>query len=127
MLKRGLLVLLGAGTVLNGGFMLAAPLRWYEGVPGVEHTGPFNAHFVLDIGLASIVAGLGLLLGAWRAHLWPAAAMGAAFLALHGGLHLVEMLTGPVHGAVPFEVAAVLVPAALAVYAAWPAAQRRAA
>lgn len=125
MLKRILLWLLGAGTVLNGGVMLAAPQRWYAGVPGVEHTGPFNAHFVFDIGLAFLVAGAGLLLGAWRPALWPAAAMGAAFLALHGGLHFVEMLAGHVHGTVVFEIAAVLTPAALAVYAAWPGAQGR--
>ena len=39
-------VLLG----LNGAFMLVAPGPWYETVPGVTGTGPFNPHFIRDIG-----------------------------------------------------------------------------
>ena len=35
----------------NGLFMLLAPSTWYHFVPGVTHTGPFNQHFIRDIGL----------------------------------------------------------------------------
>ncbi len=35
----------------NGLFMLVAPSAWYQFVPGVTHTGPFNQHFIRDIGL----------------------------------------------------------------------------
>jgi hypothetical protein len=42
------------GLVLgaNALFQLIAPLAWYDSVPGVIATGPFNAHFVRDIGAA---------------------------------------------------------------------------
>jgi len=35
----------------NGLFMLVVPSAWYHFVPGVTHTGPFNQHFIRDIGL----------------------------------------------------------------------------
>ena len=46
--------------------MLAAGPLWYETVPGVPDTGPFNPHFVQDIGVAFLVAGLALAARAWR-------------------------------------------------------------
>jgi hypothetical protein len=45
--------LLGAGSVANGLYMLALPTAWYFAVPGVTTTGPFNQHFLRDIGLIS--------------------------------------------------------------------------
>ncbi len=38
----------------NGLIMLAAPLLWYQLTPGVVVTGPFNSHFIRDIGLAFV-------------------------------------------------------------------------
>ena len=52
MLKRILAGLLGAMTVANGAVMLAYGERWYAMTPGVPHTGPYNPHFVADIGAA---------------------------------------------------------------------------
>lgn len=45
-------VAIGLGLLLaaNGLFMLADPVQWYAMVPGVPETGPFNPHFVRDIG-----------------------------------------------------------------------------
>lgn len=91
---RTLLILLALYQGANGLFMLAAPEVWYGLVPGVEHTGPLNVHFVRDIGLAFLAAATGLAMaaaGAGRAALWPA----AAFLSGHAGLHIAEMA---VHG-----------------------------
>ena len=56
----GVLALILAG---NGVMMLLAPLPWYDAVPGVVATGPFNPHFVRDIGAAYLVAGLGAAAG----------------------------------------------------------------
>ncbi|WP_300295558.1 hypothetical protein [Ferrovibrio sp.] len=99
---RGLTALLAAGLVLNGLFMLAVPGGWYAGVPGVSGTGPFNDHFVRDIGAAFIATGLG---AAWaarrgqRSGLLPA----AVFLGLHAAIHLVETLVaGHAHGTALF-------------------------
>ena len=127
MLKRSLLVILGAAAALNGAIMLVGPGYWYATVPGVTHTGLFNSHFVLDIGIAFLVAGAGLLAGAWQARFWPAALTGAAFLGVHGLLHVAGLVSGQAHSMVPFELAAVVLPSALAVYAAWPHAKGRAA
>jgi hypothetical protein len=93
---RILAVLLAVYHGANGLFMLALPRLWYASVPGVTETGPFNVHFVQDIGLAFLGASFALALFARRGvhHLvlWPA----ALFLGGHASLHLSEML---VHGA----------------------------
>jgi hypothetical protein len=68
--------------------MLLAPARWFARVPGVP--APFNAHFVRDIGIAYLVAGVGIAGLAWRERARPDALAGAAFLALHALLHAVE-------------------------------------
>jgi hypothetical protein len=52
--------IVGLGLVANGLTMLAVPDAWYGLVPGVPQTGPFNPHFVRDIGAAYLVAGASL-------------------------------------------------------------------
>ena len=47
--------LLGVGLTGNGIFMLASPETWYFAVPGVTSTGPFNQHFLRDIGLIFVL------------------------------------------------------------------------
>jgi hypothetical protein len=43
-------------NVFNGAWMLLFPQSWYTDLPAdVPHTGPFNAHFVRDLGVASLV------------------------------------------------------------------------
>ena len=53
---RILLVLLAALLGANALTQLAAPLWWYDAVPGVPATGAYNPHFVRDIGAAYLVA-----------------------------------------------------------------------
>jgi hypothetical protein len=117
MLKRVLAGLIGAMNVANGLAMLFDGAGWYARVPGVTDTGPYNPHFVQDIGLAFIVAGGALLARAWRASLWPASFAGAAYLAAHAGLHLVGI--GDSHHAA-FDVALIVVPSLAALWAATP-------
>ncbi|MES2341772.1 MAG: hypothetical protein V4597_08845 [Pseudomonadota bacterium] len=82
-----LAAILGANAL----FQLGAPLAWYDAVPGVPSTGAFNPHFVRDIGAAYLVTALGLAWFAWRpVQGWPALVAGAAFLALHTGVHLFD-------------------------------------
>ena len=84
----GVMALLLAG---NGLAMLFAGLTWYDTVPGVPATGPYNAHFVKDIGAAYLVSGLGLAWFAWRPRQgWPALAAGAAFLTFHAAIHVYD-------------------------------------
>jgi hypothetical protein len=83
-----LLVLLLAG---NGLVMLLASIWWYGAVPGVTGTGPFNLHFVRDIGAAYLVCGMALGWYAARpAEARPAVMGAAAFLLLHVLIHVVD-------------------------------------
>ncbi|MEE2692371.1 MAG: hypothetical protein VX640_12605 [Pseudomonadota bacterium] len=117
MIKRALAGLLAAFTGFNGASMLLDGPGWYQRVPGVVDTGPFNPHFVADIGAAFIAAALGLAARAWRDGLWPAAAAGSAFLVFHALIHVAGL--GHSHTA-GFEALAVILPAALAVWASTP-------
>jgi len=79
----------------NGLHMLFAPEHWYHSLESVPHTGPFNPHFVRDIGCAYLAAALGSVWGirrpAWRV---PSAALALAFVGAHADVHLWELATG---------------------------------
>jgi len=118
-MRRILAAILAVPTVANGLMMLFAGPIWFERVPGAVETGPFNPHFVQDIGAAFLIAGLALAARAWQPALWPAAVAGASFLAAHGLIHLAGMIGGHDHHAV-FDLLAVVLPSALALYSALP-------
>lgn len=120
MLKRIVCAVIGAGGAANGLFMLAAPPLWYDSVPGLAHTGPFNPHFVSDIGVAYLVASLALIARAWRPRYWPAAVAGAAFMIGHAIIHVLDIVSERT-GNVGVDVGLVIVPALLAAWAAFPA------
>jgi len=88
-------VLLGAAAIANGIYMLAAPESWYFAVPGVTTTGPFNQHFVRDIGIVFLFLGGSFLLGAARPDLrvafWAAASI---WLSGHALFHFWEVAAG---------------------------------
>jgi len=111
--------ILALANLLNGLTMLFAGPFWYASVPGASETGPFNPHFVQDIGAAFLVAGLALAARAWRVAYWPAAVASAGFLVAHGLIHLQAIVAGHDHRAA-FDFAAVVLPAALALYSAFP-------
>ena len=93
MWQRLVLVLVAAVLIFNGLHMLFIPEHWYYSIPSVPHTGPFNAHFVRDIGCAYLASAVGLAIGAWRPRwLIPAAAPALTFLAIHAGIHGWESL-----------------------------------
>jgi hypothetical protein len=118
-MRRSIAAILALVTVLNGATMLIAGPSWYASVPGASETGPYNPHFVQDIGAAFLLAGLALAARAWRPVYWPAAVAGAGFLAAHAVIHLAAILAGHDHHT-GFDLAAVVVPSALALYSAFP-------
>lgn len=118
-IKRTLAAIIGFGGAANGVFMLAAPPLWYDSVPGLAHTGPFNAHFVSDIGVAYLVASIALLARAWRPRYWPAAIAGTAFMIGHAIIHVLDIVSART-GNVNVDVGLVIVPAVLAAWAAVP-------
>jgi hypothetical protein len=118
-MRRFLAAVSALFNVLNGFWMLLDGAAWYAAVPGVAHTGPFNAHFVQDIGAAFLVARVALGARAWRPALWPAGVAGAAFLGAHGLIHVVDILRGHVESPTR-DVFAVIVPAIVALYSSLP-------
>ncbi|HVH16879.1 MAG TPA: hypothetical protein VNF72_01150 [Myxococcota bacterium] len=116
-----LLLVLGLGAGANALWMLADPLRWYHDLPaGVPDTGPFNPHFVRDIGCAFLAVGVGQVWAAfrpaWRA---PLVGVAAIFAVGHAVLHVYDTA----RGAVPsdhwwLDLPGVYVPALVLGYAA---------
>jgi hypothetical protein len=51
-LARIIAAILGLGLAANALAMLGASVWWYGAVPGVPATGPYNPHFIHDIGMA---------------------------------------------------------------------------
>jgi AhpD family alkylhydroperoxidase len=100
---------------LNALTMLAAGPLWYANTPGVTETGPYNAHFVADIGIAFAAVTASLLMGLLplphpRLFVLP----GAIFLVGHALVHLAGLLHhGPPVGtiAIATEVIAIYLPA----------------
>jgi hypothetical protein len=95
MIRRMAAGLLGGLHAFNGLFMLVDGQRWYRVTPGAASTGPFNAHFVADVGVAFIAAGFGLLVRSWRTRYWSAAVAGCAFLIFHALIHIVDFARNP--------------------------------
>jgi hypothetical protein len=89
-MQRWIAGVLAVFNISNGLAMLFASSTWWASVPGVPDTGPFNPHFVEDVGAAFLMAGLALGGRAWQHH--------------HAGADLL----------------AVIAPAALALYSAFP-------
>jgi hypothetical protein len=113
--------ILGIGLAINGIMMVAAPAAWYMAVPGVPETGPFNPHFVRDIGAAYLVTGAALLWLAAQKAARAAAQAGAAFLTLHALIHLSDAAAGREHvHQLLIDLPAVFLPAALAIWIARP-------
>jgi hypothetical protein len=80
----------------NGLFMLVSPQQWFEhGPAGVPNTGPFNMHFVRDVGVVYALVGLALMWSAAvLAHAKPVHVMTLMFLAGHAALHVYDILVG---------------------------------
>lgn len=89
-------LLLGAGTLVNAFWMLVGPHAWYVDLPAaVPDTGPFNAHFVRDIGCAFLTVGVALVWAAFSVrHRWPLAAVSALFFVAHALLHVYDTARG---------------------------------
>lgn len=122
-MKRGLAGLLALVFGLNGLVMIFAGLWWYGAVPGVVQTGPYNPHFVKDIGSIYLVCAGAL---AWRAAR-PLAGQGAlvaaaAFQILHALVHLTDAaVCGNPMAALVRDTPAIFVPTLITVWLAWPA------
>ncbi len=91
--------IIGVLNLANGIWMLLGPAHWYAHLPaGVPDTGPFNAHFVRDIGAAFTTIGLTFCAAANRPQYRRVVVAGAAtFFVLHALVHVTDMLGGRLH------------------------------
>lgn len=112
---RSLLLALSLLQLANGLLMLVVPQFWYSAAPGVVDTGPFNTHFIRDVGLGFMSAGCALGLAALYLELArPLVAVASIFLVGHALLHLVEMLLHGIDaGPAMRDLALIVVPATL--------------
>jgi AhpD family alkylhydroperoxidase len=126
-----LAALLALALLLNGVAMIGAPLSWYGFIPGVAATGPFNGHFVSDVGAAYVAAAFSLAFAVGRLER-TAAAPAAAFLSVHALIHFIPLqgalrLTGifvcapPERAALIGEIVGVYAPAIVALALVVPA------
>jgi hypothetical protein len=103
-------------SVVNGLWMLVAPDSWYWNLPAsVPDTGPFNPHFVRDIGVTFVVLGAGF---GWCAtyldRCYPVHLGLSAWFVGHAAIHAADILTGrlpPGHWGI--DAPAVFLPAVL--------------
>jgi hypothetical protein len=121
---RIVFLLSGLGNLGNALWMLADPYGWYVGLPAaVPDFGPYNEHFVRDIGCAFATVALALGWAAFRPR-WrvPLVAIAAVFLVAHAALHVFDTLRGFLdadHWAL--DLPGVYAPAALLAVLAWAA------
>ena len=89
----------GLGNLGNGLWMLLAPQNWFQYLPaGVPDTGPFNHHFVQDIGSAFTTIGVMFLLSTRRALERRGVVLASAlFYVLHAVVHVADVHAGRLH------------------------------
>ena len=105
--------------LLTGLYIAILPFVFYENAPGVVDTGPYNMHFVRDVGFAFTVSALALAYGLHK-QLKPLVLFGTAWLAVHGLFHLVLWAVHSDHmsQAAITDLILVVLPAALLTYLA---------
>jgi hypothetical protein len=115
-------------SLANGMWMLFSPLSWYTDFPAaVPHTGPFNPHFVRDLGVTYLVVALGF---GWCAlHLDRSRPVHLGLTVFFGGhalIHLVDILAGRLPDAHwLIDTPLVFMPALLLIVFAVPSIRRR--
>lgn len=113
-MARPLILALAAYYGVNGAYLLLFSGHFYETVPGVTQTGPFNHHFIVDIGFAFLVSAAALGWGAYK-RIAPLAVFGGGWPVLHGLYHLQIWLAAglPLNRVALADWAGVIVPALL--------------
>lgn len=96
--KQLVLAITALGFAANALTMLATPLDWYNTIAGVPDTGPYNPHFVRDIGVAYLTCAICIAVAArWLRHAFILMSVVTLFLGLHVGLHLWDIAAGRLH------------------------------
>jgi hypothetical protein len=86
-MSRIVLLLLASAWVLTGLYAFFMPEAFYNGTPGLKQMGPFNIHFIGDVGLAFLASGGVTMWGAWQ-RLRGLALGGSSWPFLHALFHV---------------------------------------
>ncbi len=88
----------GVVSLGNAAWMIVAPYHWYLELPaGVPDFGPYNVHFVRDIGSAYLMVGAALVWAVFApAYRVPLIGAALVFTAAHAAVHVFDMLRGAV-------------------------------
>ena len=92
------LVLVGLGSGANALWMLMAPEIWFDHLPAaLPEFGPYNVHFVRDVGVAYLAVSIGLFWGACNdAARGPMTVLASVFFAGHALVHVFDTASGHV-------------------------------
>lgn len=103
---------LAAFYLLTGLYIAVLPHDFYSNAPGAAATGPYNMHFIRDVGFAFLTSSLALGYGLYREQK-PLMLFGALWLLIHGLFHLTLWLVHgmPLDGAALTDAVLVIVPA----------------
>ena len=113
---RGLLIGIGLLWVATGVSIFADPHGSYDRTPRLAMMGPYSVHFVRDVGLAFVAAGVASAFGAWRRNRSLAfAGTGWPFLHALFDLQSWSHRGFPFDAIAAFDFIAVIAPAFLAV------------
>ena len=99
--------------LLTGLYIAVLPQDFYLNAPGVQATGPYNMHFIRDVGFAFLTSSAAIGYGIYSG-IKPVMMFGALWLLIHGLFHLTLWM---VHGmqldsAAMIDLALVSIPAA---------------
>ena len=124
---RTVFLLSGAGNLANALWMLAAPYHWYMNLPAaVPDFGPYNEHFVRDIGCTFATLGVLLLSAAAVPSMGlPALATATLFSGMHALVHVYDTARGfvaPAHWSI--DLPGVYAPTILLLVLTWVWARR---
>ena len=117
---RVVLIILGLAHFVTGPVAFLAPEQFYDAIPGLKMMGPYNVHFIRDVGLAFMASGGAVLYGALKPSRAVAIA-GAVWPFLHGLFHVqIQIARGlPMDLIMWFDLFAVILPALAMMALAW--------
>jgi len=86
-MTRRLIWAFAAFHLLTGLYIAVFPDAFYLNAPGAQETGPYNMHFMRDVGFAFLTSSLAIGYGIY-AGVKPVMIFGALWLLIHGLFHL---------------------------------------
>jgi len=98
--------------MLTGLYIAVFPHDFYLNAPGAQETGPYNMHFLRDVGFAFITSSAAIGYGV-HVHAKPVMVFGSLWLLIHGLFHLTlwAMHGAYLDGAAAIDAVTVSIPA----------------